>query len=99
MRYTVRKSVVQVVGTIWMPMTTAATEYTLTGYDVENARDDDGKITRDSVQRWLDTHAGDFSAVKDFYASIEDGDDTIEIPWASEDSEFAYIDCVYPSED
>ena len=99
MRYTVRKSVIEVVGTIWMPMTTAATQYTLSSYDVENARDDDGKITRESVQRWLDTHAGDFSAIKDFHASIEDGDDTIEIPWADEDNEYAYIDCMYPSED
>jgi hypothetical protein len=71
-RYTVRKSVVRVIGQIWMPSTTAAQTYELSDYDVDNARDDEGKITRESVQRWLDTHAGDFASVTDFEASIED---------------------------
>jgi hypothetical protein len=74
-------------------------EYTLTGSDVGNARDADGKVTRASVQNWLDTHAGDFSEVTDFYASIEDGDGTTEVPWASEESELTYNDAVYADEE
>ena len=42
----------------------------------------DGKITRESVQCWLDCHAGDFSEIIDFSASLEIGDETVEIPWA-----------------
>ena len=99
MRYTVRKSIVQVIGTIWMPSTTAAQTYELSGYDVDNARGDDGKITRESVQSWLDTHAGDFASVTDFSASIEDGDDTVDIPWADEESELTYNGCMFPDED
>ena len=92
MRYMVRKSIVEVVGKIWMPSVTCAQTYTLSEYDVENCRDGDGKITRESVERWLDTHAGDFQGIEDFRASIEDGDETIDIPWASEDGGFAFQD-------
>jgi len=98
MRYTVRKSVIRVIGTIWMASVTAAQTYELSGHDVDNVRQHgDGKITRESVQAWLDTHAGDFSNVTDFEASIESGDDTIDIPWKSEASEFTYADC-FPAE-
>ena len=38
MRYTVRESYVNVIGQIWMPSTTGATRYNLTGHDIENAR-------------------------------------------------------------
>jgi hypothetical protein len=92
-KYTVRKSVIRVIGQIWMPATTAATTYELDSYAVGNARDDEGRITRESVQRWLDTHAGDFQSVTDFEASIEDGDTTVDIPWADEDSELTFGDC------
>ena len=96
MKYIVRKSIVQVVGHIWMPNVQAAQDHVLDSYDVDNARDDEGNITRDSVQRWLDTHAGDFSSVDDFWASIENDGDTVEIPWENEDNEFAYNDAMYP---
>ncbi len=99
MKYTVRKSVVDVLGVIWMPMISAAIELELSAYDVGNARDDDGNITRESVGLWLDSHAGDFSGITDFYASIEDGDSTVEIPWESEDNEVAFSDLMYPYED
>lgn len=95
MRYVVRKSIVQMVGTIWMPSITAASTIEMSGYDVENARDENGEINRESVQRWLDCNAGDFSNVTDFFASIEDGNETLEIPWADEDNEFIYSDCTY----
>lgn len=99
MRYTVRTSVVRVIGYIWMPSTEAAQTYTLSAHDVENARDGDGRITRASVQDWLDTHAGDFSEVTDFEASIEDGPDTVEIPWVHEESELTFNACVFGEED
>lgn len=92
MRYTVRKSIVRVVGRIWMPAVNASMTYTLRDYDVNNARDDDGQITRDSVDQWLACNAGDFQSIIDFEASIEDGDKTIDIPWATEDGESAYLD-------
>lgn len=67
---------------------------TLCPYDVENCRDDDGKITRESVERWLCTHAGDFQSITDFSASIEAGETTVEIPFATEDGEMAWCDCM-----
>lgn len=92
MKYTVRKSIVRVVGRIWMPAVIASNVITMSAYDIDNARDEDGKITRESVEDWLGSHAGDFQSIIDFEASIEDGDLTIDIPFASEDGEMAYID-------
>jgi hypothetical protein len=99
MRYTVRKSIVEVIGKIWMPAVTCAQVYTLSAYDLGNARDDDGQLTRESVEDWLSTHAGDFQSIEDFHASLEDGAETIEMPWASEDGEMTFCDCMYPSEE
>ncbi|MBF9135275.1 hypothetical protein I0C86_41225 [Plantactinospora sp. S1510] len=99
MRYMVRTSVVRVIGRIWQPGHTAGQDITLTSSDVDNARDDNGKITRESVGLWLDSHAGDFAEIIDFEASVEDGDATIDIPWADEESEMTYNDCMCPAED
>ena len=99
MRYTVRKSVIEVLGVIWLPAVECGQVMTLSGYDVENAKDDEGRLTRDSVERWLCTHAGDFSSILDFHASIEDGEATVEIPWASEEHELRFCDAMYPAED
>lgn len=93
MKYMVRKSIVEVVGVIWMPACVCAQRIVLREYDIENMRDDDGKVTRESVELWLATHAGDFQSITDFHASIEDGEETIEIPWGSEEGEFQYCDC------
>lgn len=98
MKYTVRKSIVRIIGTIWMPATTCAQEQTLSSYDVENCRDDAGQITRESVEQWLTTHSGDFQSVQDFSASIEDGETTVDIPWGKEESEFTFSDCMFPEE-
>ena len=68
MRYTVRVSTVRVIGRIWMPSVMGATTYTLTEGDVGNARSATGRITRESVQRWVDSHAGDFAEITDFAA-------------------------------
>lgn len=99
MRYMVRKSIVEILGVIWMPSAECGQVQTLSSYDVENLRDDDGKITRDSVEQWLTTHSGDFANVIDFHASIEDGEDTIEIPRSDEEHELRFCDAMYPSED
>lgn len=99
MKYTVRMSVIDVLGTIWMPSGLAATRYTLSRSDVDNARDDDGAVTRESIALWLDSHAGDFSGVTDFSASLEDGDSTVDIPWADEASEMTFGDLMYPEDD
>ena len=94
MRYEVRKSVVYVVGRIWWPMGPLfSMEYTLRHYDVENMRNDDGQISREEVARWLDCNAGDFSAIVDFSASIEDGETTLDFEWATEDGEMVHCDC------
>ena len=60
MRYTVRKSYIDVIGNIWMPSSgTFAYRYDLRLYDVENIVK---PINRDNVQDWLDKNAGDFTA-------------------------------------
>jgi len=99
MRYIVRRSVVDVYGKLWMPMTPAAQRTELSSYDIDNIRDEDGNITRESVEDWLMGNSGDFSTVVDFSASIEDGDMTIDIPWATEEGEYGYSDCMYAAED
>jgi len=99
MKYTMRVSYVDVVGNGWMPRCPMATRYTLTSSDVDNARDDEGKITRESVELWLGSHSGDFSSVTDFSASLEDGEATVDIPWAEEDNELEFGFIMYPEED
>lgn len=97
-RYTVRVSYIDVLGTLWMPHAEASMRIRVDSYARENMRDDDGHITRESVEDWLTSHAGDFSSVIDFTASIEDGEETIEIPWSSEENECRYLDTL-PSEE
>lgn len=38
------------------------------------------------IQSWLDTHAGDFSEIVDFRASLANH----EIPWKEEESEYIF---------
>jgi hypothetical protein len=82
-----------------MPAIQAAQEYVLSDYDVNNCKDSEGLITRDSVEQWLCTHSGDFQKLDDFSASIELDGQTIDIPWNNEEAEFAFGDCMYPCED
>lgn len=98
MRYTVKKSFIQAIGTIWLPPITAAHQTNLTDYDLRNMQDDNGKITRDSVEYWLSLHSGDFQSIDDFYADIETDSGTLIIPWANEESELTFNDCMYPEE-
>jgi antirestriction protein len=52
MRYVVRKSIIEVLGVIWMPSVECGQLLTLSGYDVENAKDDEGRLTRESVEHY-----------------------------------------------
>jgi hypothetical protein len=88
MKYMVYKSIIQVVGTLWMGGH-GSCEYDLRSYDVENIKAL-GDITRDTVEAWLDTNAGDFQHVTDFRASIEDDNVSYDIPWSNEESEYLY---------
>ena len=101
MRYLVRKSVVRMIGRIWMPAITCAKDITLSEYDVENIRRyrRHSGINRDSVDHWLALNSGDFQSIVDFEASIEDGENTVDIPWRDEESESHYDDAMYPEED
>jgi len=99
MRYVVRKSIIKILGTIWLPPIQAALELTLSDNDVNNIRDRvELGITRRNVESWLDCNAGDFQSVEDFMASLEDGTETIEIPWSSDEAMIAYTSCMYPAE-
>lgn len=103
MKYTIRKSVVHVLGYIWQPgCGPCGLQMDLNDYQIGCMRVsedgivpvDVGPITRDSVQSWLDTHAGDFSSIIDFYANVENGDETVEIEWSNVDNESTFWDCV-----
>lgn len=100
MRYTVRKSIVQVIGRIWMPAVTCAQTYTLDSSALENIKErGDGKVTRAAVEDWLMVNSGDFQSIEDWSASLEVGDATLEFPWAKgEESEMTFCDCMYPAE-
>lgn len=97
MRYIVTRQIIQVIGQIWWPIgATCAQEYQLSGYDIENIGDIND---RDSVEDWLSCHSGDFSQILDFRADFTiDGADVVH-EWKSEDSEFTFSDCMFPSED
>ena len=92
MRYVVRKSVVDILGFLWMSTCVVSMRKELSDYDVENTRDKDGKITRESLDDWLSKNSGDFSEVIDFRASIEDGDESLEFDWGKEPSAEMYWD-------
>ena len=90
MRYMVERNFVQVVGHIWQPnLGVCAMTYTLEAHDVSNL----GDFTRENVEQWLASHAGDFSEVVDFAATV--GDEWIE--WDSEDNEGVFNDCMFQS--
>lgn len=99
MRYIVRKNIIQLVGRIWLPPVITGQEIALSQYDVDNCRDENGKITRDSVEQWLCTHSGGFQSILDFFASIEDGNNTVEIDWRDQESRFVFEDCTFTVED
>lgn len=96
MKYTVSRSVIQVIGTIWMPAATCAMDIELTGHDVSNIEE---PITRETVEDWLNCHSGDFQSIEDFRADLEIEGETVVFDWKSDDSEITYNDCMFGSED
>lgn len=86
----VRVAYVDVLGRIWMPATLASLRIDLRDYDLENI----GEFTRENVEQWLCTHAGDFQSVKDFHAVCGD----VDIPWSSEETECEYYDTLSQDE-
>lgn len=104
MRYEVRTSIVRMIGPIWQPGIVCAQDKSLSAYDIENIKGygeaiGHPGINRDSVLHWLCLNSGDFSNITDFEASIEDGDNTIDIPWALGESELTYCDAMFPVEE
>lgn len=103
MRYTVNKSVIDVLGEIWMPYgAKCAMRKDLSDYDLRNIRGrGNGRITRRACEEWLALNSGDFSRVIDFRVDIsEPGKKTIVYDWErGEESECDFSDCMYPSED
>ena len=105
-RRLVRYSYVIILGKIWLPMAPASLRKDLSSYDIDNIRgysrhlsgDETGPITREGFEHWLMLNSGDFSSVDDFTGSIEDGDTTLDFPWAKDESEINYYDTL-PSED
>jgi len=96
MRYTVTKQRIDVIGKIWMPAAMCAQSLDLSSYDMENLGD---PKDRASVERWLDTHTGDFQSIADFRADFHVGDTHIVHDWKDEESECIFSDCMYPSEE
>jgi hypothetical protein len=92
------RSQIQVLGKIWWPYgAVCAMTYSPQPDDVRDP--DTGEITRASVDDWLSRHAGDFSEILDFTADIADGDKDIVIPWADEENEMTYADCMWGDAD
>ena len=90
-------NVIRIIGRIWLPPVVCAQTLHPSSYDINNMRDDEGKITRDSVEQWLGTHAGDFQSIIDFSVSL---DEELESDWAKgEDSDMTYGDCMCPDDD
>ena len=96
----IRKSIIEVIGTIWMPPVTAAYTYTLCEWQVDNQlRSGRGTVTRKSIRDWLDRNAGDFQRIDDFHASIEVGDETVDVPWKKDESKSVWADCMFGLEE
>jgi hypothetical protein len=107
MKLTISISYVRVIGHIWQPgFGICAMEYRLNDYHVGCAREttgdtlpvSEGPITRESLQRWIDTNTSDFSSVEDWSASIENNGVTVEFDWEKEDSEVTYWECIREEE-
>ena len=90
--YTVDENWIDLVGEIWQPgIGPCASKITLRTYDVENI----GEPTRENVQNWLDTNAGDFQSIIDFHAVVGE----VDLPWKDDENEMTFLDCMYPFEE
>jgi len=97
MRYPVTKQRIEVLGGIWMPYGAPCAQYhDLSPYDLAHIED---PKDRDSVERWVHMNFGDFSSIKDFRADFHIDNEHIVHDWKDPDSEFTYVDCIFPAED
>ena len=96
---------ISMVGKIWMPNATGATTYSprvvpfggdCFGDDLEAPERGLPEDWREAIDQWLAMHAGDFQSVIDFAARLPD---LSWLPWATEEGEADYMDCMYPSDD
>jgi hypothetical protein len=99
---------VELIGHIWQPgIGICAYSYDLRDYDLHNILSDAitgdveitpanlaERFTRERVEDWLATNAGDFQSVEDFHAVAGD----VELAWSSEENEFVFNDAMYGSE-
>ena len=91
-RFLIERNYVNVVGYIWIASgIKCAHTYNLSSYDVRNI----GEFTRENVELWLATHAGDFREILDFEATV--GNEWIK--WADEENEMVFNDCMFPCEE
>ncbi len=88
--FQVERNWIELVGRGWYGQT-AAMRRDVDSYDIKNI----GELTRENVERWIDSHCGDFQKVDDFAAYIKD----FRSDFQTEDGEIAFNDCMYPSED
>jgi hypothetical protein len=97
MRYEVVRNEVKVVGILWMGARAAMTYYP-NCYQVADA---EGKVSRESVQAYLDKYAGDFQRILDFSADIagEVRSEDVVVPWANEVFELEYCGLVCPMDE
>lgn len=89
---------IDVIGYIWMPGDVlCAQSRDVSGYDIENMKDEQGNITRESVERWVLCNSGDFSRVIDFRADL--GDNPL-IDWTNgEESDIAFCGAMFSEEE
>ncbi len=95
--YTVKENYVNVLGYMWLPNSQATYRYDLRQYAIDNMKDDEEKITRESVENWLSMNAGDFQSITDFYAIIDN--ESVVIDWEKEENEITFNDIQFPVED
>lgn len=99
-RYTVVKSIVQIVGKGWYGQT-IATEKDLCSRDLANILEyiesEDGNA-RDGLEQWLLFNTGDFQSLTDFYAELETDEGTVTIDWEDAENGYIYNDCMYSDE-
>ena len=84
---------IRVMGKIWLPPISASYVYTLSPYDEENI----GKLTRENVENWLRTHAGDFQEILDFEVTVEEH--IVKETIAEEQSEAYFLSSQFPDEE
>lgn len=96
---------IQLLGKGWYGQIVAM-DYTVPEADLLRYR----KVDRESLLDWLGTHAGNFSQVIDFSATIhvpqtECGncghprEHIIPVFWDSDENENTYMDCMFPLDD